>query len=82
MRSNRENIRSGFNEAARELEKHFVNALRNFIEAEFGSRISQVDEKIDEIRSLRKNKNENCLRLEAVLKENRQLIREIHNANG
>ena len=82
MRSNRENIRSGFNEAARELEKHFVNALRNFIEAEFDSRISQVDEKIDEIRSLRKNKNENCLRLEAVLKENRQLIREIHNANG
>lgn len=82
MRSNRENIRSGFNEAARELEKHFVNALRNFIEAEFGSRISQVNEKIDEIRSLRKNKNENCLRLEAVLKENRQLIREIHNANG
>ena len=82
MRSNRENIRSGFNEAARELEKHFVNALRNFIEAEFGSRISQVDEKIDEIRSMRKNKNENCLRLEAVLKENRQLIREIHNANG
>lgn len=81
MRSNRENIRSGFNEAARELEKHFVNALRNFIEAEFDSRISQVDEKIDEIRSLRKNKNENCLRLEAVLKENRQLIREIHNAN-
>ncbi|MFV0364628.1 MAG: LeoA/HP0731 family dynamin-like GTPase, partial [Suipraeoptans sp.] len=82
MRSNRENIRSGFNEAARELEKHFVNALRNFIEAEFDSRISQVDEKIDEIRSLRKNKNENCLRLEAVLKENRQLIREIHKANG
>ena len=82
MRSNRENIRSGFNDAARELEKHFVNALRNFIEAEFDSRISQVDEKIDEIRSLRENKSENCLRLEAVLKENRQLIREIHKANG
>jgi len=78
MRSNRENIRIGFNDAARELEKHFVNALRKFLEAEFDSRISEVDGKIDEIRALRENKNENCLQLESALKENRQLIKEIH----
>ena len=70
MRSNRENIRSGFNNAARKLEKHFVNALHKFLEAEFDSRISKVDSKIDEIRTLRRNKNENCLRLESALNEN------------
>lgn len=78
MRSNRENIRSGFNNAARELEKHFVNSLWKFLEAEFDSRISEADSKIDEIRELCKNKNENCLRLESVLKENRKFIKELH----
>ena len=78
MRSNREKLRAGFNDAANELVKHFNKALSEFLENNYQSRISEIDNQITEIRKLRVGKSESCKLLEAAQSECKALISDIH----
>lgn len=78
MRSNREKLRGGFNDVANELVKQFNKALSEYLENNYCSRISEIDNQISEIRKLRIGKSENCKLLEAAQSECRALISEIH----
>lgn len=78
MRSNREKLRAGFNDAANELVKHFNKALSKYLENNYQSRISEIDNQITEIRKLRVGKSESCKLIEAVQLECKALISDIH----
>lgn len=78
MRSNREKLRAGFNDAANELVKHFNKALSEYLENNYQSRISEIDNQITEIRKLRVGKSESCKLLEAAQSECKALISDIH----
>ena len=78
MRSNREKLRAGFNDAANELVKHFNKALSEYLANNYHSRISEIDNQITEIRKLRVGKSESCKLLEAVQSECKALISDIH----
>ena len=78
MRSNREKLRAAFNDAANELVKHFNKALSEYLENNYQSRISEIDNQITEIRKLRVGKSESCKLLEAAQSECKALISDIH----
>lgn len=78
MRSNREKLRAGFNDAANELVKQFNKALSEYLANNYHSRISEIDNQITEIRKLRVGKSENCKLLEEAQSECRALISDIH----
>ena len=78
MRSNREKLRAGFNNAANELVKHFKKALEEYLGNNYHLRISEIDNQISQIRKLRIGKSENYNLLEATLSECRALISDIH----
>ncbi|WP_346200549.1 GTPase [Caldifermentibacillus hisashii] len=78
MRSNREKLRAGFNDAANELVKHFNKAISEYLANNYHLRISEIDNQISEIRKLRIGKSENYKLLEAAQSECRALIADIH----
>lgn len=78
MRSNREKLRAGFNDAANKLVKHFNKAISEYLANNYHLRISEIDNQISEIRKLRIGKSENYKLLEAAQSECRALIADIH----
>ncbi len=78
MKSNREKLRAGFNEAGNELVKYFNKALEDYLGNNYRSRISEIDNKITEIRASRIGKSESCALLENLQVECKNLIHEIH----
>jgi energy-coupling factor transporter ATP-binding protein EcfA2 len=78
MRSNREKLRAGFNDAANELVKHFNKAINEYLANNYHLRISEIDNQISEIRKLRIGKSENYKLLETAQSECRALIADIH----
>jgi hypothetical protein len=77
MRSSRENLRAGFNNAADEVIKYFNNALGNFLAENYQTRIAGIDSQIVEIRTMRIGKSETCKMLESAQADCRLLISEI-----
>lgn len=78
MRSNREKLRAGFNDAANELVKQFNKSITEYLANNYHLRISEIDNQISEIRKLRIGKSESYKLLEAAQSECRALISEIH----
>lgn len=78
MRENREIIRGGFNEVAEKLIIHYNKLLENYINENYRKRIDVIDNNVQEIRALRKDKTEACELLETTQDECRQLISDIH----
>lgn len=78
MRSNREKLRAGFNDAANELVKQFNKAVNEYLANNYHLRISEIDNQISEIRKLRIGKSENFKLLESAQSECRALISDIH----
>lgn len=78
IRRNREKIRAGFNDASKELVFHYVNALNTYLNENYRKRILEIDGKLQEIRTLQKNKSEACKLLESIQNECRYLITDIH----
>lgn len=78
MRTNREKLRAGFNDAANELVKHFNESIREYLVNNYHLHISEIDNQISEIRKLLIGKSENYKLLEAAQSECRALIADIH----
>lgn len=78
IRTNREKLRAGFNDAANGLVIHYNNAMNDLLNENYRKRIGEIDNKVLEIRTLRKNKSDACNLLEATQNECRQLISDIH----
>ena len=78
MRSNREELRAGFNNAADEVEKHFNKLISDYLSQSYSRRISEIDSQISEIRSMRIGKSETCNQLEKAQSECISLIGDIH----
>ena len=78
MRTNREKLRAGFNDAASGLITQFENSLKDFINTNYVSKIESIDNQIDEIRKLRTGKTETCKLLEVAHTECNDLIHAIH----
>ena len=73
IRANREKLRASFNDAANGLVIHYNNAMNDLLNENYRKRIGEIDNKVLDIRALRKNKL-----LEATQNECRQLISDIH----
>ncbi|PLT82076.1 GTPase [Mediterraneibacter gnavus] len=78
MRHNREVLRAGFNDAANALISSFDKSLKDYVAQNYFTRIHDIDMQIEEIRSLRNGKSDNCKVLEALESECKELIHEIH----
>ena len=78
IRENREKLRAGFNDAANGLVMHYNNAMNDLLDENYRKRIEEIDNKVLDIRALRKDKSEACNLLEATQNECRQLISDIH----
>lgn len=78
IRANREKLRAGFNDAANGLVIHYNNAMSDLLNENYRKRIGEIDNKVLDIRALRKNKSDACNLLEATQNECRQLISDIH----
>lgn len=78
IRANREKLRAGFNDAANGLVIHYNNAMNDLLNENYRKRIGEIDNKVLDIRALRKNKSDACNLLEATQNECRQLISDIH----
>lgn len=78
IRANREKLRASFNDAANGLVIHYNNAMNDLLNENYRKRIGEIDNKVLDIRALRKNKSDACNLLEATQNECRQLISDIH----
>ena len=78
IRSNREKLRAGFNDAANGLAIHYGNAMNDLLNENYRKRIGEIDNKVLDIRALRKNKSDACALLETTQNECKQLISDIH----
>ncbi len=78
IRANREKLRASFNDAADGLVIHYNNAMNDLLNENYRKRIGEIDNKVLDIRALRKNKSDACNLLEATQNECRQLISDIH----
>ncbi len=78
IRDNREKLRAAFSDAADRLVIHYNNAMNKLLNENYRKRIGEIDNKILDIRALRKNKSDACNLLEATQNECRQLISDIH----
>ena len=79
MRNNRQTIRSKFNSAANGLEDFGRGFIQESIDKSLSVPISDLDEKIREIRESRSNRSAVCNKLESLQRECQTLIHEIHN---
>ena len=82
LRTNRQNIRSQFNAAANELEDYSRQYIRDNVNKPLESSIVTIDENIQEIRDSRTNRSQLCRTFEALQKECRHLIQDIHSVNN
>ncbi len=78
IRVNREKLRDCFNDAANALINHYNNAMNGLLNEFYRNRIREIDNKIMDIRTLRKNKSDACNLLKTTQNECRQLISDIH----
>jgi small GTP-binding protein len=81
MRNNRQNIRSGFNAAAKELEDYSADYIKQCVIAPMEQSIKSVESNISELRDSRSGRSEKCVRLERIQKEIQALIAQIHESN-
>lgn len=81
IRANREKLRAGFNDAANGLVIHYSNAMNDLLNENYRKRIGEIDNKILDIRALRKKKSDACALLETTQNECKQLISDIHRAS-
>lgn len=81
MQNNREKLRAGFNDVASKLIKQFDYALNEFIKKNYLNKIQDIDNQINEIRTLRTNKLKDCKLLEELYMECNDLIHTIHKTN-
>lgn len=81
IRANREKLRAGFNDAANGLVIHYSNAMNDLLNENYRKRIEEIDNKILDIRALRKKKSDACALLETTQNECKQLISDIHRAS-
>lgn len=75
---NRQNIRSQFNDAACELEDYGTKYVSENITKGLAAHLTELDEKIDEIRTSKQNRSTACRQMESLKKEFKQLIHEIY----
>lgn len=74
----REQVRGAYNMAAESLEQHFSNSLNKFIKSQMHPRLTEINDSIGYIQSLKASKSEKCNNLSVLDKECRALISEIH----
>lgn len=78
LRTNRQNIRSRFNDTASGLEEHSRQYIRDYIDSPLEEAISKLNSDIRDIRSTRTNRASECKHLEQLQEQCRQLIVQIH----
>ena len=81
MRSNRERIRAGFNDAAEELGKHYKASLDSLLNDNYYSKIRDIDDQLSIIQEQRRLNSAAGNQLEATVNECRNLIAEIRSAS-
>lgn len=80
LRELRSSVRSGFNDAADEIEMYFDEQTQTFVAETVESEIEAVDRQLEELRGEREAENELVETVEELLERTRGLIREIQTA--
>ena len=80
LRSNRQNVRSTFNSAAKELEDFSRQYVKENVYRPMEQSIASIDANIQNIRDTRDGKSSACVRLENIQTECSKLIEKLHQA--
>ena len=81
-KNNRQNIRSGFNNLATDLEDYSADYVKQCVIAPLEQSVRTIEDNISELRSARAGRSEKCIRLEKIQKEIQALIAGIHEVEG
>lgn len=80
LRSNRQNVRSTFNSAAKDLEDFSRQYVKENVYRPMEQSIASIDANIQNIRDTRDGKSSTCVRLENIQTECSKLIEKLHQA--
>ncbi len=78
LRTNRQNIRSQFNEVASQLMDSGKKVIKENVTLPLNNSIMEIDRNIQAIRETREHRSETCLKLEKLQSECQDLIQKIH----
>lgn len=78
LRSSREAVRTGFNDAANSIKMHFDQGTGKFVSEAFDPELEQIDEQLKEINSIKAASATSFEDLSKLLNTTKQLIQDIH----
>lgn len=78
LRESRTAIRGGFNDCAKEIEMHYDQATKSFVDGEITPQIEKVDRQLSELRDIEEEKSNLVNEISILLGKTRNLIHEIH----
>lgn len=81
LRERRSDVRAMFNEVANNIEIDFKQLLRAYISSNITPQIDQVTAQLEEFRDSQRTRSQLFQDLHNLLKETRELIRDIHSSN-
>ena len=78
LRESRGAVRSGFNDAAHAIERHFDDATRNYLGETLAKEVAEVDAQLSELRSMQQTRGKLFQDLVGLLEDTRSAIRNMH----
>jgi hypothetical protein len=78
LRESRSAVRSGFDEAAHEIETHFDATTRGYLDQTLVREVGEIDLQLAELRDMRESRGKLFQDLVGLLEETRATIRDIH----
>ena len=78
LRESRSAVRSGFNDAAHEIEMHYDKATESYVASTLTTEIEAVDKQLAELRDMQQSRSDLFQCLIGLLEEAREMIRDLH----
>lgn len=82
LRESRSAVRSGFNDAAHGVEKHYEHATERYVTGTLTTEIEAVDVQLAELRDMQQSRGQLFQDLIKLLEETRSMIRDVHTSEA
>jgi small GTP-binding protein len=82
LRESRAGIRSGFNEAAHQIEMHYDAATQTYVAETLTKDIAEVDQELSELQEMQVSRSNLFTTILDLLEETRNLIRKLHDSGN
>ncbi|MDR2141260.1 MAG: 50S ribosome-binding GTPase [Deltaproteobacteria bacterium] len=75
-------VKEGFNEAALEIETHFGQGTKSFVEENYDAELQNIDGQLAELRDMQNSKSDLFIELESLITQTQDLIKKFHPVNS